>query len=63
MQVLNPLTIGYVGLPPRNILYMMCIHQANFEPVRFQDLKHRNPVNARGLHRHRSNATALKPIG
>src|SRR4051812_20314603 len=61
MQVLNPLAVGYVGLPPRNIFYMMCIHQVNFIPAKFQDLKHRNPVNARRFHRHRSNSTALKP--
>src|SRR5579859_6749791 len=63
VQILNPLTVGYVGLPSRNILYVVRIHQVNFKPARLQDLVHRDPVNACGFHRNRSDSTTLKPIG
>jgi hypothetical protein len=40
----------------------MRIDQENLDAAGLQDLVHRNPVHARGLHRHGSNAATLQPI-
>src|ERR1017187_7983266 len=42
MQVLEPLAIGYVGLPARNILHVLCVDQIDLESPRFQDLVDRS---------------------
>jgi hypothetical protein len=36
VQELQPLTVGYVGAPARNVLYMGCIDQAYLEAALFQ---------------------------
>jgi hypothetical protein len=63
MQVLEPLTIGYVCLPARNVLYVLCVDQIDLESARFQDLINRNPLHARRLHRDRMNPALLQPVG
>src|SRR3954465_13504480 len=62
VQVLNPLAVGYIRLPARNVLHVVCIHQVSFEAAGSQDLVHRDPVNTRGFHRDGSSSTTLKPI-
>ena len=63
MEVLQPLAIGDVGLAARHVLDMTGVDQAHPEAAVFQDLKERNPENARGLHRHAFDAALLEPIG
>src|ERR1700722_3565255 len=63
MQVLEPLAIGYVCLPARNVLHVLCVHQIDLESASFQDLVDRNPVHARRLHRDRMNPALLQPVG
>lgn len=59
MQVPQPLTIGNIGSPARNVLEMPRIDQAHLESTSFQDLEQRNPVDASGFHRHRFDPAAL----
>src|ERR1035441_3513517 len=63
MQILDPLTVGNVALAPGNVLHMMCVHQEDFKPVRFQDLIKRNPVNASRLHGDGPDVAVVQPIG
>ncbi len=42
---------------------MMCVNQEDFEPVRFQNLIQRDPVNACRLHGHGSDVALAQPIG
>ena len=63
MEVLQPLAIGDVALAARDVLDMTSVDQTRPEAAVFQDLKERNPENARGLHRHAFNAALLEPIG
>jgi hypothetical protein len=51
MEVLKPLAIGNVGLPAGNILHVLRIDKANIHATGLQDLIHRDPVHAGGLHR------------
>src|ERR1700693_5518993 len=50
MQVLEPLAIGCVCLPARNVLHVLCVDQIDLESPSFQDLVDRNPVHAGRLH-------------
>src|ERR1035441_1156665 len=59
----NPLTVRNVALAPGNVLHMMCVNQEDFEPVRFQDLIKRNPVNASRLHGYGPDVALAQPIG
>jgi hypothetical protein len=63
MKVLNPLAILDIRLLPGNVLDVMRVHQAHFDLAPFQDLKERNPVDAGGLHRDRSNPELLEQVG
>src|ERR1035441_1060280 len=63
MQVLEPLAIGYVCLPARNVLHVLCVDQIDLESPRFQELINRNPVHAGRLHRDRMNPALLQPVG
>jgi len=63
VEILDPLSIGDVALSARNVLEVIRIDQENFDTAGLQDLVHRNPVHAGGLHRHSANAAALEPIG
>ncbi len=63
MQILDPLTVRNVALAPRNVLHVMCVNQEDFEPVRFQDLIYRDPVNASRLHGYRPDVALAQPIG
>jgi hypothetical protein len=51
MEVLKPLAIGNVGLPAGNILHVLRIDKAHIHATGLQDLIHRDPVHAGGLHR------------
>src|ERR1035438_8371079 len=62
VEVLEPLTIGYVCLPARNVLYVLCVDQIDLESARLQDLINRNPVHARRLHRDRMNPALFQPV-
>src|SRR5271170_2390699 len=63
VEVLEPLAIGYVCLPARNVLHMLCVDQIDLQSPRFQDLVDRNPVHAGRLHRDRMNPALLEPVG
>src|SRR6266436_679563 len=62
MQILQPLAVGNIGLAPRNILYVMSVDQKNGESPRLQDLKQRDPVNSRALHRYRLDVARFQPV-
>jgi hypothetical protein len=63
VQVLEPLTVLDIGLPPRDILHVPCVHQADLQAAGLQDLIQGDPVHARGLHGHGSHAALLQPGG
>src|ERR1039458_7939641 len=63
MQVLEPLAIGYVCLPARNVFHVLCVDQIDLESPCFQNLIDRNPVHAGRLHRDRMNPALLQPVG
>src|SRR5216684_7094446 len=62
MQILQPLAVGNIGLAPRNILYVMGVDQEDGESPRLQDLKQRDPVHARALHRYRLDVAPFQPV-
>ena len=51
MQLLNPLTVEIIRFATGHILDMARIDQKHSQAARFEDLKDRDPVHARGLHR------------
>jgi hypothetical protein len=63
VQVLNPLAVGYVGLPPWDVLYVLCINQIHLKPAFFENLMQWDPVHADGFHSDRSDAALLQPVG
>src|ERR1700722_17068249 len=62
MQVLKPLAIGYVCLPARNVLHVLCVDQIDLESPRLQDLVNGNPANACRLHRHGAYPALHEPV-
>src|SRR6266516_4132731 len=62
MEILEPLTIQYVGLAARNVVHVLSIDQMDFNISRLQDLEERDPVDARGLHSHCVDAALLQPV-
>ena len=62
MEVLQPLAVGNIGLPAGNILHMLRVDKIHFEPARFQNLIHRNPIHASGLHCDGTNPALLQPV-
>ena len=63
MQMLNPLTVFYVGLSSRHIFYMVGVHQADIDLALFQNLKQRDSIHACRFHCHRSNLALFEPVG
>ena len=63
VQLLNPLAIEHVALATGHMLEMPTIDQKHFEAARFEHFKDRNPVDARGFHGDRVDATGDQPIG
>jgi hypothetical protein len=51
MQILQPLTVEYVGLTARNMMDMLSVDQMNFNTPSFKDLEKRYPIDSRGFHR------------
>jgi hypothetical protein len=62
MQLLNPLTIEYIGLAARDILNVPRIDQLYFEASTIKQLEERYPVNPGRFHGHCGDATLLQPI-
>jgi hypothetical protein len=63
VEILKPLTIGDIGLPPWNVFHMLGVDQIYFEAARLQNLIDRDPIHAGGFHSDRMNAALLKPVG
>jgi hypothetical protein len=61
VQILNPLAIGDFTLSAGNVLEVVRIDQEDLAAAGLQNLVHRNPIDACGLHRHGANAAALQP--
>src|ERR1700730_2597633 len=62
MQILQPLAVGNIGLAPWNILYVMGVDQKDGDSPRLQDLKQRDPVNSRALHRYGLDGARFQPV-
>lgn len=60
---LDPLTVQDVTLAPGNAFDGLGADEAALEAAGFQCLKQRNPLDARGCHSDRLDATIHKPIG
>jgi hypothetical protein len=63
MQLLQPLAVEHVGLTARDVFRLTGIDKQHFEAPLHQKLVERNPVNARGFHRHRLDLALLQPVG
>ena len=63
VQLLQPLAIDDVSLPPGHVLDVARVHKEHVEPARLEDFVERDPVHAGGLHRHRRDATGHQPVG
>ena len=63
VQVLEPLAVLHIGLPPRHVLDVAGIHEADRESPPLQDLVQGDPVDAGGLHGDRGHAALLEPPG
>jgi hypothetical protein len=53
---------GDVTLPAGDVFEVMGIDEENLNAAGLKNLIHRNPVNARGLHRYGANTAGLEPI-
>ena len=63
MQKLYPLAFVPVRAPPWHVFHATGIHQTWLDPVLFQHIVGRNPVNPRALHGYRRDATTHQPMG
>lgn len=62
MELLQPLRVVDVCLAARNVLRVSRVNEQNFESAALKNLVDRDPVDAGGLHRDRSDAQAVEPI-
>jgi hypothetical protein len=62
VQILQPLTIGHIGLSSRDVLHVPGIDQKDLEPCRLKDLKEGNPIDSRRFHRDSFDAALLEPL-
>jgi len=62
VEVLNPLTVGNIGLSAGLVFYAMGVDQPYVELAFFQDLKQRDPVHSGGFHGHGSDLALLKLV-
>jgi hypothetical protein len=60
--VLNPLTVGNIGLPAGHVLDVMGVDQPHVNLSLLQNLKQRNPVHTGRFHRYSSDLALLKPV-
>jgi hypothetical protein len=63
VEVLQPLAVFDIGFSARNIFDMPGVHKVHLKSVSIQDLKNRNPINARRFHGDGIDAAVLKPPG
>ena len=63
VQLLEPLRVVDVRLPPRHLLDVARIDQHDLEAAGLEDLEDGNPVHARGLHRDGRDADGVQPVG
>jgi hypothetical protein len=63
VQLLEPLRVTDIRLPPGHLLDVTRIDQHDLEPAGLKDLEHGNPVHARGLHGHGRDADGMQPVG
>ena len=63
VQLLEPLRVIDVRLPPRHLLHVAGIDQHDLEPASLEDLEDGNPVDTGGLHRDGCDADGLQPVG
>jgi hypothetical protein len=62
-QLLQPLTVEYVGLAARYVLDVACVDQHRGEAARLQQLEQWDPIHACGFLRHGVDAARHQPIG
>ena len=63
VQVTEPFAIGHIALAPRYVLHVARVDEEDGEATRFEDLVDRNPVDARGFHRHAGHAARRERVG
>jgi hypothetical protein len=63
MQLLNPLTVQDVGLPPGHVLEMASVDQVDVEASGLEDLIDGDPIDASRFHGHGLNLARLQPVG
>jgi len=62
VQLLQPLAVAHVALARRHPVQLPHVDQHHLDPLRRQQLVHRNPVDAGALHGHRPHPGALQPL-
>ncbi len=63
MQLLEPLRVIDVRLPPWHLLDVAGIDQHDLEAASLKDLEYGNPVHARGFHGDRRDPDGMQPVG
>ena len=63
MQELQPLAFLPVGPPSRHILHVSRVYQTRSDPMSFEYIVERNPIDSGGFHRHSSDSTTHQPSG
>jgi hypothetical protein len=61
VKILQPLAIRDVTLAARNVLDMPGVDQTDLEPMRFEHLKSRDPINTCAFHGYGLDVTLLQP--
>ena len=63
MESLDPLRIADIRFPAGNVPDVPRVDEQHLDPARLEDLERRDPVDARGFHRHRRDPRLREPIG
>ena len=62
-QLLQPLTVKHIALAAGDVLDVARVDEKHSEAAPLQQLEHRDPVHARGLHRHGIHVASIQAVG
>ena len=62
VEVAEPLAVGHVALPSRDVLDVARVDEQDLEAAGFEDLVDRDPVHPGGFHRDAGHPTGDQPV-